>query len=283
MSDDASTIDLSALPPPAVVEVLDFEAILQAMKDDFVSRYPEFSADLESDPVVKLLEVAAYRETLLRGRVNDAARAVMLATAVGTDLDNLGALIGVERLDGEADDRFRQRIVLGWERITTAGSRGSYRYHALTASTDVRKVKVFMGEPGTVRVIVLAGDTPDGAPTDALLDTVRDALNAEHVRPLTDTVSVEPAEIVPYVVFATLDLDVGPDPEAVRAAAEAAVLEYTRGQVDIGALVARSGIIAALHRSGVRSVALTLPATDLELTDTQAPHLADLTVRVGDD
>ena len=40
----------------------------------------------------------AYRELLIRQRVNDAARGVMLATASGTDLDNLAANFNVERL-----------------------------------------------------------------------------------------------------------------------------------------------------------------------------------------
>jgi len=120
-------INLSDLPPPEVVEELDYEAIRQAMIDDFRSRDPEFDAVLESDPAIKVLEAAAYREMLVRQRVNDAARQNMVATATGADLDNLAALLGVERQEGEGDDRFRKRVVLSWERITTAGSVGSYR------------------------------------------------------------------------------------------------------------------------------------------------------------
>jgi len=91
-------IDLSRLPPPAVIEALDFEAVRAEMLADFKSRFPGFTADLESDPVVKLIETAAYRELSLRQRINEAARAVMLATSNGTDLDHLAALYGVQRL-----------------------------------------------------------------------------------------------------------------------------------------------------------------------------------------
>ena len=92
-----TAIDLSQLPAPDVVETLDFENILAAMLEDLQGRDPVFNALVESDPVYKVLEVAAYRETLIRQRVNDAARAVMLAYAAGPDLDHIGARFNVKR------------------------------------------------------------------------------------------------------------------------------------------------------------------------------------------
>jgi phage-related baseplate assembly protein len=67
-----STIDLSSLPAPGVIEELDFEVILRAMRDDLVARFPPIAPviDLQSEPARKLLEVCAYRELLLRQRVN---------------------------------------------------------------------------------------------------------------------------------------------------------------------------------------------------------------------
>ena len=100
-----TTIDLSTLPPPSVVETLDFEAILAAMLADLQARDPAFTALVESDPAYKILEVCAYRELLIRQRVNDAARATMLAYATGADLEQIGALFGVTRLTiTEADE-----------------------------------------------------------------------------------------------------------------------------------------------------------------------------------
>lgn len=90
-------IDLSTLPAPKVVESLSLDAIVQAMISDLVSRDPTFTALVESDPAYKILEVAAYRELLLRQRVNEAVQAVMLAYAAGSDLDQIGANFGVPR------------------------------------------------------------------------------------------------------------------------------------------------------------------------------------------
>ena len=103
-------IDLSRIAPPEVVESLDFEAIYQEMMDEFRRIYPDWTAALESDPVVKLLEVAAYREMLMRARINDAARAVMLAYAGGSDLEHLAALcpqdvaLAIPSLAGQLDN-----------------------------------------------------------------------------------------------------------------------------------------------------------------------------------
>ena len=92
-------IDLSQLPEPEVIENLDFETIYQELLGDFREAMAgEWTAEVESDPVLKLLQLAAYRELLLRARINDAARAVMLAYASGADLDQIGAGFNVQRL-----------------------------------------------------------------------------------------------------------------------------------------------------------------------------------------
>jgi len=100
-----ATIDLSQLPAPDVVETLDYEILLAERKATLISLYPEEkqaavarTLALESEPIVKLLQENAYREVILRQRINEAAKAVMVAYALDDDLDQLGANNGVERL-----------------------------------------------------------------------------------------------------------------------------------------------------------------------------------------
>ena len=59
-------MELSTLPAPCIVEELSSDRIFASIWKDFIASYPDFSALLESDPAVKLIEVAAYREMLLR-------------------------------------------------------------------------------------------------------------------------------------------------------------------------------------------------------------------------
>src|SRR5574343_704490 len=97
-------INLELLPFPGIVEVLDFEEIRDAMLTDLQARDPAFSAILPSDPAYKVIEVCAYREVLIRQRVNDATQGVMLAYATGSDLDQIGANFEVLRLEVDPGD-----------------------------------------------------------------------------------------------------------------------------------------------------------------------------------
>jgi len=161
-------IDLSLLPTPDAVEILDAAAIKQAMLDDLAINDPEFYKNvLESDPAVKVIETFAYRETLVRQRVNDGVRAVMLATSRGTNLDGLAAFYGVKRqvvVPGDAlavppipptyedDLTFRRRTQLSPEAMTTAGSAGSYKFHGLSAGETPTTVTVESPKPGVIVV-----------------------------------------------------------------------------------------------------------------------------------
>lgn len=290
-----SAIDLALLPPPTVVEALDYETILADLKATFQALYPDWTADLESEPVVKVLEVAAYRELLLRQRVNDAARAVLLATAVGADLDHVAALFGVARLvvdpgdpaatppvaaAYEEDDALRRRAQLALEGITTAGSEGSYIFHALSADARVADVSVASPAPGQVDVVVLSTDG-DGVPDAALMSAVDAALNAATVRPLTDNVTVVAATVQDYTVTASLTVYSGPDPEVVRQAAEAAVTAVTAGLRGLGKDVALSALYAALHQPGVHRVALAAPVADITCGPTEAANCTAIAVTVS--
>lgn len=273
-------MDLGALPAPDVVEALDYEAVLAAMLADYRMRWPEFSAWLESEPALKLLEAAAYREMLLRARVNDAARACMLPTAEGADLDNLAALFGVERLPGgEADAALRERATLSLGAHNTAGSAAGYRYWALRVP-GVHHVCVDSARPGEVRVIASGRVTGEGAAAldgqidGATLAALRAALDADETRPVTDRLNARAVEIEAYRVTAalTLERDVpAGGREAVRAAAEASAREHCAREHECQGAVRRSAITAALHVPGVLSVALTEPAADFGPTTRFAP------------
>lgn len=287
-------INLSRLPAPKVVEVPDFEAILAEMKSATIAAAPELAAvlELESEPALKVLQVCAYYVMLSRAEKNDAARAVMLPFATGTDLDNLGALLGVARAvvtpaDPEAtppvaavledDRRFRDRIQLSLEGFSTAGPIGAYLFHTLSASPEVRDASIESPEPGLVVVTVLGRDGT-GLPGSDILALVEARLSDENVRPLTDLVSVQPAEIVSYEVEAHLTLKRGPDPAVVIGAAEAALAEYVERRRALGAGAARSGLFGALHQEGVDRVDLVAPASDQTLTPAQSGFCAGVTL-----
>ena len=143
------------------------------------------------------MQVVAYREMLLRARINEAAKANMLAYATKGDLDNLAAFFGVERLEDETDERLRKRTQLALEGFSTAGPVGAYIFHSLSASNEVKSVSVKSPNPGEVLVTILS-NVGDGTVGQELIDTVLAKLNEDDIRPLTDLVSVQGAEIINY-------------------------------------------------------------------------------------
>ena len=106
-----TSVNLSQLPAPAVIEVLDFEAMFDESLTALQALDPTFDALLPSDPAFKILEVCTYLRLLDRQRVNDAARGVMLAYAVGSDLDQLAAIFGITRLVLDPGFGFGKRTV----------------------------------------------------------------------------------------------------------------------------------------------------------------------------
>jgi phage-related baseplate assembly protein len=295
MASNLTAVNLTELPAPAIIETLSFERILSEMLADLQARDPVFTALVESDPAYKILEVAAYRETLIRQRVNDAAHGVMLPFAVGGDLDNIAANYDVLRLlitpandttipptDAvyEPDDDFRIRILLSLEGYTTAGSRGSYMFHALSSDADIKDVAVTSLTAGTVNVALLSR-TGTGTASAPLIAKVLSALNSDVVRPLCDTVLVTSATIVNYAITATLKVYPGTGQAEVLAASIAAATQYASDMSKIGRDITLSGVYAALHQSGVQVVTLTSPSATIVNAWNQAPNCTAITVSIN--
>lgn len=280
-------IDLSILPAPSVVELLDFETIYSRRKAHFLTLFsPEEQEtiaarlELESDPMVKLLQENSYQELILRQRINDAARAVLLAHATGTDLDNLAAFFGVERLPDERDSALRLRIQLSLHSLSVAGPVNAYRYHALSAHPDVLDASVSSPEPGTVRVTVLPKLTAE-TPAAELLAIVEQALNAQDVRPLTDTVEVQAAHIHTFDVQATLHLHPGVPHDITLDAAQQALSRYVTEQYVLGGAIHLSALYAALQQPGVRHAELLNPMAEIILESDSAPQCTDIILQVA--
>ncbi|AOB29907.1 baseplate assembly protein [Bordetella sp. H567] len=305
MAAASTPIDLSLLPVPDVVETLDYETILATRKADLlalcpVDMQPAIAAvlALESEPLTILLQENALRELTWRQRVNEACRAVLVATAVKADLDNLAARHNVTRLlvspgDDtayppvpaiyETDDSLRQRVPEAFEGMSVAGPRGAYLYHARSADGAIADVSAVSPTPCQVVVSVLSREG-DGTASADLLAKVDAALDLETIRPLADEVIVQSSEIVPFQVKATLYLrNSGPgQTEAVNAAISRVQAFVSRAQRQ-GASVWRTQISALLHVEGVSHLDLEEPAADIVLTAAQAATCTDVIVTAAVD
>lgn len=293
------TIDLSQLPSPEIIEALDFETILTDVKAVMVAAFPAdqqasvaAALSLESEPLNVIAQAMAYRELLLRRRINEGAAACMLSHAEGTDLDNLAANLDTERLTitpetdtadavMESDEALRLRAQSAFEGMSVAGPSAAYEYFARSASGKVADARATSPAPAEVVIAILSTDG-DGTASPELLAAVTAAVNDEEVRPLGDRVTVRSADIVDYSIDAELFLYPGPESEPIINAAMASLRAFlAANDKKIGRDVARSAISASLHVQGVQRVILRSPATDLPISDVQAARNVGYTVENG--
>ncbi|WP_053982228.1 baseplate assembly protein [Marinagarivorans algicola] len=297
-----SVIDLSQLPPPDIVERLDYEEALARWKNEFFELNPEYSAMVESDPAFKQLEVGAFVEVGIRKRINDAAKATMLAFSRGHDLDHLTAFAGVERLVIkpadlnaippqqavlESDAAMLRRYQLAWDALSVAGPDGAYEFFARTAHAGVKDASVQSISAGEVIVTLLALDD-DGIASQEILTAVEQVLSHEGVRPLTDSVIVQTAEVVRYRIAAKIYVLPGPDNTVVLEASQAAAAEYAVQKNKLDQDITLSGVLSALHQPGVQRVELIEPAQlldpavqSLKISKSQAPLCTAIDVSFG--
>ncbi|MDP3229380.1 MAG: baseplate J/gp47 family protein [Acidovorax sp.] len=261
-------IDLQTLPAPSVVETLSFETILAAAKADFAERMrPHLPAideilSLESDPVVKLIESHAYRELVIRARINDAARAHLLAFATGSDLDQLAALFGVARMPAENDERLRARLQLKIAALGAQGTRQHYEFHAMTASMLVRTAQASQPTPGTVLVILWVADQ---AQAETVRATVEAGLNADAARMLGVRLLVQVA--APKLIHITARITrTGSAPANLLPQLRDRLAAAFAGINVMASSVARSYITTLLHVDGVHAVDYPQADTPAALT-----------------
>lgn len=279
----STRIDLSALPFPDVLETLDYEAELQECKDDLIQRDPELedALNIESEPLVKLLQTFAYRTLLKTAKINDKAKALMLAYAKGADLDHLAANRNVYRktiIEGnpnanppieavmESDEDLRRRTQLQPESMS-AGSVGCYQFWGLSAHGHVRDISITNPSDGVVEVWVQSH--VDEIAPQTLLDIVDQTIEPGTRRPLTDHVLVKASTPMEWSLNATLILFPGPDADVVLQAAVAAANEYKEIVSSQGYDVTRSALFKALHQGGVQNVILTDPPLDVVIPSSQ--------------
>lgn len=264
-----ATVDLTTLAAPAVIEVLDFESLLAQRKARLLSLVPaEMQSavaaviDLESEPLTIDLQESAYHELIMRARINDAASSNLIALATGSNLDHLVAWpAGITRLEGETDQRLRDRAYLELASIGGNGTREQYIAKALGASTAVLSAEVFQPGNGGVGVAIIIAPSANAAQVQALVET---ALLSVTQKVLGVSVQIVVGEPKPINISATLyRTESAPANlvDTVAAGIPAAIDAYRA----LGRPVPLSWITAKLQADGIHKVLLNQPMADVAI------------------
>lgn len=345
---DFAAIPLEELPPPTVVEQLDFEQIRQQIIDRLSGAQPHLFdqykqpvmleaelvtgdngekyfkvpandlgtllyLDRETHPFTRWANTTAYVAMSQQQKFQLRALSVFLQYAQYGDLDGLAALFGVRRLVLDAGDpdatppvpptyednqSFRRRIQLAPEAITTAGSRGSYIFHTLSADALVKDAAVDRPEFsrngadivldydagltnaqfGDVAITVMSREG-NGTADQTLLDAVALYLNAEKIRPGNDRPRTRSVEIIEYTMEVELAMYDGPDKAVVIAEAKKRLQAYADQMHAIGNNVRLAKIDNAAAIAGVENSNIISPPADVLVNNRQAAYCTGIIVR----
>lgn len=274
--------ELAALPPPELIEELDYEARLALFVTQLVTLMSaagiEYDVDeLEGDPAKILLEVATFIDINLRQRINEAMRANLLPYAYGGDLDILGQFYDAARLSGESDDDYRRRIVLAIRGRSTGGTEPRYRFVAMSADERVADAAVYtVGKSPVVHVAVFSKEA-GGVPDNAMLAAVTAALNDPEVRMVSDEIDVHPA--VRQVVNIVADIWLLPEAsDTIIPTMEAALRAAWERDGSLGRDLTPAYVTARLMLDGVSDVKPTSPATVVAAEFNEAIALGTITL-----
>ena len=277
-------IDLSTLPNPEIIETLDFEQILAELKAEFASRSAEEGLeidvlDLESEPAVKILEAAAFRELRLRARANEVARNQILAFSKSTDLDHLGSFHGVARLVGETDERLRERIQLATIGGSTGGTHERLKSIAMGVSVNVRNIATWTtGRDPTVNIAVLSTDIGGNADAE-LLSSVETALENPSAKLVSDRYNVVSA--VSKTVDLELDVTLSPEVLEETLLDLPGLIRGSRDKEDLlGLDLTISWITAAAMQPGVTDVVVKLPNTNVSAEAHEAIEIGAVSIHL---
>ena len=301
-----STVDFSQLPEPNLIQELDYESIFNERKEKFIALYPATEQNQwrtilnrESDPVVKVLQENAYLELLYRNKCNADARSLLLAYAEGSDLDHLALTeYGLIRLivtpaDNsvvppspaiyESDERLRERCLLSFDGMNTAGSANAYRYFALSADGRVDGIKVKSDEetPCFLDIVITQVDSENGEASEELIQIVQTALDPDTVRPVGDRPTVKSSIATNYQIEASLYVGKNAEDALLLEAANIRLDKYIKNAQKNGESIYLSAIYAALHVDGIERVQIISPTADLVMDNYHHPYCTTKSITVG--
>lgn len=198
------------------------------------------------------------------GVVGNGYAAGQISTLVDV-YDYYSECVNITESDGGSnvpdDEEYYELMRASMDAYSCAGARGGYIYFAKKVSTEIADVLAISPTPGIVKLYVLMNGGELAG--EEIKNGVLAACSADEVRPLTDQVFVEDAEIVRYDVAFTYYTQTGGTGSAadIAAAVQMAVDEFNTWQcAKLGRDINPSRLINLLMQTGIKRVELTAPA-----------------------
>lgn len=187
--------------------------------------------------------------------------------AINVLVDTIAYVASVENVtettggaDIETDDSLTLRIYQCPAGYSVAGPTDAYIFHARNSIADIGDVIAYTPAPGTVDVVFTMSD--GSLPTLDKINELKEALSADDIRPLTDTVTTKAPEEVEYSINLTYYIATSDANRAttIQNEIDNAVKAYIQWQRHIGRDITASMLIHYIMAAGAKRVEVTAPA-----------------------
>lgn len=261
---------------PSGLELRDDTGELKAktFQDYTVPETDTASGDYELTVEAQVYEPAGAEGNGISGKFNN----LLIASAIIDSVSQSSASTG--GTDPESDERYIQRILLA--PTANMGGRRSYEYLVLSADANIKDVKIRFIAPGQLDIRLLSSEG-DGTADAQIVANVEDALDDETLRPMTDVITVESAEIVKYSVAFDVWLWPGTS-QSVYAAVKNKAISAVKSLHRIGKDVTKYTLWGMSAAEGVAKVDITIlnssetSVDSVDVDDTKAAYCTNVTV-----
>lgn len=187
------------------------------------------------------------------------------------------ASVSAGGLDREEDDAYRERIISSTFQKNATGSRAQYRASAMAVSAAILDASPVADEqfadgigtkygllPGQVLVSLLFSDSLSQQDRETIIQAAWMALNSDESRPLTDTVLVREAAVVPFHLVVRYKLKSSETGENLIASVLSAAQEYKQWQcARIGRAFDPYRLTSMLYSAGCSRVSIVTGASQV--------------------
>ena len=196
---------LDSEQPPEFVEQLSYEAIL-AENIDIVKQLAPAWDESPTSQTYKILQNFAYREFLLRERLNSQMLQTLLRFSSGDGVDDIAILGGVLRKDEEEDAELKRRYLLSLEGFSV-GTEAGIKANVLSSPLELGDVQIRVTLTIPQILVEIAALKKDFTPLSDAADlaTLLTELTASDKVMLGVTVNTVAATETAYSIEVTVD------------------------------------------------------------------------------
>ena len=254
----------TSLADQSEVHNYNYEKILLDTKASLIKKiqvyYPNFSSLSESDPMLKTIEIAAYRELLIRQKIKDTIKISLLSQSSGTSLNQLAHLILDENKYAKNFTEIRTDISTFWNDTPyyTTGTKSAYQYFVRKFGNEtIRDVNV-VNKDHAVTIYILLNNENKLISSEKIKNDIQKKIENENIRRITDKINIQFAEIVNYTIEANITLDTNYSLEDIEVMIKAEIEKTTEKLFYLHKTISTKLFFKIFYKNGVKNVSLKL-------------------------